>query len=396
MNPLVKFVRASKLMRLTPKPLKRWAKARLGFAAINQADWETNYQSILRRARPGPAETDQRVCIIKDWMLRHAYYEAACLELGVPYTILDFTTADWVEKFANDASFVYLLRPFVLATLWRTVYEERAFMLARVMQKNLFPNFEELWMYESKRRCASLLQYHGIPHPRTWVFFSRAQAREFLATARYPLIFKTDLGSDAVGVRVLRDRAAGEQVVRVCFGRGFASGFYDPRDRNYGQVFFQEHLGEVREWRVIRIGDSYFAYEKGKQGQFHSGSKVVHFGEPPTGLLEFARQNLDKLGLTCIALDVFLDPAQRFFVNEIQTYYGANETGGIYFENGQPVQLEDNQTVEMMINGTAGRYFYNAGLWQFEVGDFSRNAGCNLRVKLAFQRRGCPLPGPRV
>ena len=109
--------------------------------------------------------------------------------------------------------------------------------------------------------------------------------------------------------------------------------------------------------------------------------------------MDFARANLHRLGLINIAMDVFVSADNRFSVNELQAYYGANETGGTYFENGMPVHLQDNQTIEMMINGRSGRYYDHNGQMTFEEGDFSRNAGCNLRVKLAFQMLGKPLPG---
>ncbi len=181
-----------------------------------------------------------------------------------------------------------------------------------------------------------------------------------------------------------------------CFAKGFGSNFYDPRDRNYGQILLQEHLGEVKEWRVIRIGDSYCAYQKGKVGDFHSGSKIVEFQTPFEQLLEFARGVLEKIGMECMAMDVFEDRAGRLFVNELQTYYGANEPSGTYFANGSPVSLPEDQTVEMMVGGKAGRFLYDQGHWIFEEGEFCRNAGCNLRVKLAFQRLGTPLPGYRA
>ena len=96
-----------------------------------------------------------------------------------------------------------------------------------------------------------------------------------------------------------------------------------------------------------------------------------------------------------MAVDVFEDASGRYLVNEVQTYYGANESSAMYFENGARVYLGD-KTVEMMVRGRPGRYLREHERWAFEEGDFARNAGCNLRVKLAFQLMGTPLPGYRV
>jgi len=390
---VVKLLRKTGVLKLLPRHLKLGVKSRLDFKALNRADWRQTYDEIMARAKPSELATDKKVCIVYDWMLRHAYYEAACKELGVPYDILDLTTPDWIEKAKKSDYCVYFLRPFVLSSTGRTIYEERAHFLKHVLKKNLFPHYDELWAYESKRRCAGLLECHDIPHPATSIFFDKREAIDFLKGIRFPLVFKTDIGSDAIGVRIVRNADEGKRIVNRCFGRGFKSSFFDPRDRTYDQVLFQEHVGDVVEWRVIRIGESFFAYKKGKKGEFHSGSKIVDFSDPPKSLLDFSRDLLEKLGMTCMSLDIFEDNTGRLLVNELQAYYGANETGGYYFENGKPVTLVEGQTIEMMVNGEPGRYLWDDGTWRFEEGDFSRNAGCNLRVKLAFKELGQPLPG---
>lgn len=392
---LVMFFRESGLAKLIPKGIKKWVRSS-GMSALHHSEWQKSREVTLSRARVSPPVTDKQVCIIHEWGLRHSYYEAACRELGVPYTVLDVTDPDWMAEARNDPGVVFFFRPFVITSFGRALYEERAFFLEQVLHKNLFPRYAAIWPYESKRRCAMLLEASGIPHPRTWSFFSAAQAMRFLADASYPLVFKTDLGAEAYGVRILFSRKEGAAMVRRCFGRGVRCSVYDPRDRNRGQALFQEYLRDVREWRVIRIGDSYFAYEKGKEGHFHSGSKITLFGAPPHGLLEFSRNALDKMGLDCVSLDVFVGADMSFHVNEIQSYYGATESNAICYEDGQPVTLAAGQTVEMMIQGRIGRYLWCGDRWTFEEGDFARNAGCNLRVKMAFQRMGCPLPGYRV
>lgn len=394
---VARLLRKTGVLKFVPKHMKLEVKSRLNFEALHEADWKQAYADIVARARPSDLTTDKEVCIIHDWMWRHAYYEAACQELGVPYHTLDLTTPDWVSKAEQDESYVYFLRPFVLSTLGRSVYEERAYFLKNVLNRTLFPNFDALWIYESKRRCSSWLEHYRIPHPKIWVFLSREQALRFVTSASFPLVFKTDIGSDAVGVRILRTQKEAAELVRRCFGKGFRSSFYDPRDRNFGQVFFQQFLYDVKEWRVIRIGESFFVYQKGKKGNFHSGSKISHYSRPPEQLMDFSRNLLNRTKMNCMSLDIFEDREGNYFVNEMQTYYGANEAGGgYYYENGAEVSLKGGQTVEMMVNGKPGRYFWNEGRWVFEEGDFSRNAGCNLRVKLAFQELGEPLPGYRA
>ncbi len=394
MEKLIKILRGSGVLKLLPRQLKMKLKSRGDFERLHRLDWQENYNRLMARVQPARELSTQReVCIVHDWMMRHGYYEAACLELGVPYHVLDLTSSDWVRKVEEDDSFIYFLRPFVLSTLGRTVYEERAYFLSHVLDRPLFPGFDSLWIYESKRRCINWLEHFRVPHAKTWIFLSAREALSFLDTATFPLVFKTDIGSDALGVRVLRNKREARNIVKACFGKGFQSNFYDPRDRNYGQILFQQHLGEVKEWRVIRIGESFFSYQKGKKGEFHSGTKIVEYHVPGEDLLNFSRNVLEKMGMNAVALDVFEDVEGKFFVNEVQAYYGANEPGGYYSGDGKEITLDVGQTIEMMVHGEPGRFYYQQGKWLFEAGDFSRNAGCNLRVKLAFQEKGEPLPG---
>ena len=188
MNRALRLARSSGLLGLLPRRLKLWTRARLDFEAIHQAEWRASYDKVIERAQVAEAVTTSRACIVRDWMLRHAYYEAACRELGVPYEVLDLTTPDWLEKIARADFAVYFVRPFVLSPLGRALYEERTWFLEHILKKNVFPGFVTLWPYESKRRCAALLEHHQIPHARTWIFFSRPEALEFVATASYPLV----------------------------------------------------------------------------------------------------------------------------------------------------------------------------------------------------------------
>jgi hypothetical protein len=139
----------------------------------------------------------------------------------------------------------------------------------------------------------------------------------------------------------------------------------DARDGEWGNVLFQEFLPGVSEWRMIRIGDSYFGHQKLKQGEFHSGSGKVGWYDPPIVLLDFVRNLTDKAGFTAMNIDVFHTPDGRYLVNEFQSHFAA--------------QIES----QMYINGKPGRYLYNyvAAEWQFEEGVFCRNSCCDLRVE---------------
>jgi len=379
-----------------PKMVKNIIKSHLNPVKFYGKNWEKKYNDIISNANKCEINSKYLVYIINDVMKRHAYYEAACIELGINYEVVDVGSSDWVKNVDFNRPDVVFVRPFVLCNYGKKYYDEIVNVIANRNEYNLYPNKLDLWIYESKTRCAYELVKNNIHHPETYIFNNYEKAISFVENAKFPLIFKTDIGSDASGVKLVNNVRSAKHLVRQCFSKGFTNYFYDTNEKQLGLIIFQEYIHNAREIRVIRIGNSYFVYEKGKKGNFHSGSKIVYFIEPSIELLEFVRNVTDKIGTECMSVDVFQNESGDYLVNELQTYYGANEPGGIYFENEEQIFLEPGQTHEMRINGRNGRYYFDNGEWRFEEGDFARNAGCNLRVIHAFQKLGIDLANYRV
>jgi hypothetical protein len=246
------------------------------------------------------------------------------------------------------------------------MFDERLHVLVKVLGKTIFPTYDEIWVYESKRRMKYWLEAHGVPHPATWVFYNREEALAFVDEASLPIVYKSDLGSGASGVRIFRKRAPLRRHIKRCFTRGFTTYRRCRHDKEWGFVLLQEYVPGAREWRVVRIGDSYFGYEKVKKGEYHSGSLERRYGLLPVELLRFAKGVLDTECFKSMDLDVFETADGRYLVNELQTVFGMSRP-------------------EMcMVNGEAGRMLYQpeSDAWTFEAGDFCRNHLCNLRVEV--------------
>src|SRR5690606_9411435 len=77
-------------------------------------------------------------------------------------------------------------------------------------------------LYEDKVRQTLLLEALGFNTPRTWVFFDREAAFEFLRSAEYPLVFKLRKGAAAKSVALLRDRREALRYVRLMFDKGLS------------------------------------------------------------------------------------------------------------------------------------------------------------------------------
>ena len=109
------------------------------------------------------------------------------------------------------------------------------------------------------------------------------------------------------------------------------------------------------EWRILKIGNSYFGHQKLLKGDKASGSGLVGWVKPPEELLYMAKDICDKGGFDVMDVDIFETIEGEFLVNEIQAIFGS------YL----PYQMK--------IDGKPGRYVYSEkDGFIFEEGEFNR------------------------
>lgn len=323
---------------------------------------------------------DVTIGIIKDPMLLHQYYVYACREMKVRYRLCDVFGAGWYEEcVGNSECAAFLVAPRLFSTAWRQMYDERLRVIAE-SGKILFPSYEELWMYESKRRMSYWVESHGFDGPKTHVFYSYLDAMDFAGRTDLPIVAKTDAGYAAQGVHIFRDRSEVVKHVRRCFNKGLRldMGAFHPLVEN-GFVLFQEYVSTPIEWRLIRLGDSYFAHQKLKSGDFHSGSHLVGRIPPGRAHLDLIRRVTEVGGFRSLNVDVFELDDGRLLINELQAL---------------PCMIKPFQ---MVLNGYPGRYLYDASgdRWLFEKGTFCENKGSNLRLQALLAGLGHRVEIPR-
>ncbi|MDP8205240.1 MAG: hypothetical protein P9L92_01145 [Candidatus Electryonea clarkiae] len=310
--------------------------------------------------------------IVKEFAHDHKSYIIACQELGVPFKVLDISGSNWIDVIKDSQCDIYLIWPSVAMTIWNEMFDDRVRVMVEEMGKVVYPTMKEIWIYENKRRARDWLIANDIPHPETWVFYNMDDALAFADKREMPIVFKTNLGASASGVKILRDRASLRKTIRRAFQKGVVPTHKDKRDVQWGSVLLQEYLHDVREWRMVRIGDSYFGYRKEIVSDFHSGSHGWSWDDPPKTLLNLLRDVTEKGSFTSMDVDIFETTDGRLLVNELQTVFGATT----------PVD-------QLRVNDKPGRYIYkeNSEEWIFEDGDFSPNACANERIKYLIETR---------
>lgn len=307
-----------------------------------------------------------------------SYYVNACVELEVPYVVIDFTSNLWLEQIVESGVDGLLVRPSGQNEQLKQLYCERLYFVENYLHIPIYPSYLGVLIYENKRMQHYWMSAHDIKHPHTWVFYDKLSASEFFRNHKdYPLVSKPNLGGAAEGVLVLPNQRSALSISRRVFTR---FKFYNPgvvRWRKYGHKFsypvmedpqrnylyIQEFVKAKWEWRLIKIGNSYFGHQKLSDGKHFSGSGLVGWTSPPLELLKQTQLISELSGVRAVNVDYFETINGDFLVNEIQTIWGG--------------QLD----YQMMINGKPCRYIEHEDDFVLEEGIFHQNKGCNLRVQ---------------
>ena len=358
--------------------VRRWVPRPVRYAVQRVVSLSDVKRRYFARRDPlsGVMESDEnaygsptRIGIVRNSAQYHTKFVRACLELGVPFRVIDVTAGDWVEAVRRSGCELFFVWPDVTATPLAKLVKDRCDLMEQHMGLALAPTSAERWMYEDKVRLYDWLRVHDIPHPRTWIFTDRRAADAFIERCALPIVFKTSFGAAASGVRIVATRRGLRRIVARAFGAGHVPSGHDRRDRQWGSLILQELVDVKKEWRLVRIGDAYFGHPKGRGGAFHSGSGKVEWDVPEARHLDLLRSVTDLGGFRSMDVDVFELEGGRLLVNELQTVFGASTS-----------------VDQLRVSGVAGRMVRDAAEWRFEPGDFARNACANARVIDALAR----------
>lgn len=325
----------------------------------------------------------------------HILWTKACEKFKeqVSYRIVNLCDENWLDEIQKSPFDVLLAKPGAFTSSFKELYDERIHILSESLGYEIFPSPTEVYIYENKRYLSFWLKANSIPHPKTFVSYHQAETFSFLASTSYPIVAKTNIGASGSGVVILKSKSEAESyAMNVFSGKGaakrtgpdFKKGNYFSRlfnllknparlrkklnqyqelskDKQTTFVIFQEYVPHRFEWRVVRIGDSFFAHKKLMSGEKASGSLLKNYDSPPLALFDFAKAITDKHKLYSQALDIF-ESERGFLINEMQCIFGQSD----------PYQ--------MLVDGQPGRYIHVQGSWQFEPGDFNTHESYDLRM----------------
>lgn len=315
----------------------------------------------------------------------------------IDYTVIDITKNNWIERCLSESFDVYLTRPSGRQELYKRLYDERIYILNKILNKPIYPSINELLIYENKRFLSYWLKANNVPHPETYVFYNEKDAVNFSNTCDYPIVTKSNIGAGGKGVIIHYSKESlRSYITKVFKGSGATRGWlpnfrkgnilkrlierlkkpldfyvYLKRRKEHatsepqkGFVIIQKYIKCDHEWRCVKISDSYFGHKKLRTwGEKISGTSAVSWDIPNERLLNLVKEVCEKGNFLSMGVDVFEDQEGNFFVNELQCFFGSKNPH------------------QMIREGVPGRFFYKNGGWYFEEGAFNENNSYDLRLE---------------
>jgi len=323
---------------------------------------------------------------------------AECSKRNINADIIDLCSIDALEVLKTGHYDICLLRPPGHFETFKSIYDERLYHVVNTLKIPCFPSFFECYIYENKKSLAAFLYLAGVPHPATWVISDYREATRFINSCHYPIVAKTSIGATSSGVSIIRQHREAAKYISLAFnGKGIAKrtgpnklvgtpkswlmkALANPQylknklahyrrmhaETQKGYVIFQEYVKHSFEWRIVRIGESFFAYKKFKVGDMASGAKQLGYDNPSLDLLDWVRRIAEEHRIHTAAFDIFENEG-NYLINEIQTIFG-HKMDHILEVDGKP-----------------GRFLYHNGQWVFEEGMFNSNESYDLRLETALK-----------
>lgn len=317
--------------------------------------------------------------------------ENAFKEYDIEYEFINLLDHDWDKYFERDFD-GYLIYPPSFPDEWKSIFIKRLCLLKDELAGKSVPNIDSIIMYESKVSMHDYYKINNLPHIKTYSFYNYQQALRFSKQCTLPVVLKEDSGSGAIGVRVINNRRQLVKMIHKSFLinnkvrklDGFKAiknliksklypykifldsnkQYFPKRHKSSGSIQIQSYLNVKYEWRVIRIGQSFFGHKKLADSRgFHSGSLNKEWGHINKDLLSLVKKWSDDLNLESMCFDVFEDYSGNYYINELQVMFGTSTEA------------------QLIVDGIPGRYVYKDE-WIFEEGDFARNGCNNLRIDL--------------
>lgn len=165
-----------------------------------------------------------------------------CQQREIPFKRLNCLSSDIVRQCAGLSA---VLWHWTLMKLEEPLVARQ--IIAALEQAGIlvFPSTTTCWHYDDKAGQKYLLESIGAPLIPTWLFTNQSEARQWIAEATWPKVFKLRGGAGSENVQLVKSRHQAEALCR----RAFGSGFHGSPGYLYDAPLRLRQIGNWRECR---------------------------------------------------------------------------------------------------------------------------------------------------
>jgi glutathione synthase/RimK-type ligase-like ATP-grasp enzyme len=292
---------------------------------------------------------------------KHRWIEY-CKKNNLAYEVVNSYDNDIVDKLLNFDLFLW--------NFHNTDYRDALFAKQLIYSiqkagKKVFPDFNTVWHFDDKVGQKYLLEAVKLPMVKSYVFYTKTEALNWVEKTSFPKVFKLRGGAGSSNVKLARTKNDAKSFVNKAFGKGFKQtdsvALLKERFRKYkegkisfpafiksfgrlfiqssyakmgaiekGYIYFQEFIpSNSYDIRVIVIGSRAFAIKRlVRENDFRaSGSGNIQYEKElfDEKCISLSFECSRVLNTQCVAIDYVFDQDNSPLIVEIS--YGFNASG---------------------------------------------------------------------
>lgn len=277
-----------------------------------------------------------------------------CEKNNIPYKIVNCYSSDIISQLGDCE---VLLWHHHHSDAKDVLFAKGVLFALEQAGKKVFPEFNAGWHFDDKVGQKYLLEAVKAPMAKTWVFYEKRDALEWIEQTTFPKVFKLRGGAGSTNVKLIRTKSHAKKMVCRAFGKGFpaydkwndlkeqylrftqrrlkgldfaksirrvfvSTRFAKTVGNQKGYVYFQEFIpNNDSDIRVITIGDKAFAIKRmTRPNDFRaSGGGVIMFDKTliDERCIKIAFETSKKLSATVVAYDFVFDESNNPLIVEI-------------------------------------------------------------------------------
>ncbi len=159
-----------------------------------------------------------------------------CEKNGIDYKIVDCYRSDIIDQLRDCDVLMFHHHH---ASHRDSLFANQLLNACEWAGMTVFPDFPTSWHFDDKVGQKYLLEAIGAPLVKSYVFYEKKRALEWVKKADFPKVFKLRSGAGSTNVKLVRSKRQAASIIRKAFSIGFCQ--YD----RWGQ--FKERCRRFRE-----------------------------------------------------------------------------------------------------------------------------------------------------